>query len=93
MKNIANTLGKVSFGLAILTIFLCINYFAKLIPFIHVSSFILFMPLYLCPIALVLAGFSLVKSKSIWAILGAVLNGLMFLGEIAFFIMGASLLR
>ena len=93
MKKLANILGKISFYIAIIVIFLCINYFAKIIPFIHVTSFILVMPIYICPLGMILAIFSLVKIKNKWAILGLILNSIIFLGEIAFIIMGIKLLR
>ncbi len=93
MRNLANIFGKISFCIAIVVIFLCVNYFAKIIPFIHVTSFILVMPLYICPLSIILAIFSLTKNKNKWAILGLVLNGIMFLLEIAFIIMGTRLLR
>lgn len=93
MRNISNILGKISFGTAIVSILLCINYFAKILPFIHLSSFVLFIPLYVSPFALILAIFSLVKHKNNWAIFGALLNGLIFALEIIFIIIGASFLR
>lgn len=93
MGNLANIFGKISFYIAVIVMFLCINYFAKIIPFIHVSSFILVMPLYICPLSIILAIFSLAKIKNKCAILGLVLNSIMFLGEIVFIIMGNKLLR
>ncbi|MBZ9618532.1 hypothetical protein [Clostridium estertheticum] len=93
MENLANIFGKISFCIAIVVIFLCINYFAKIIPFIHVTSFILIMPLYICPLSVILAIFSLTKKTNKWAMMGLALNSIMFLLEIAFIIMGSSLLR
>lgn len=93
MRNLANILGKISVAIAVVLIFLCINYFAKIIPFIHLSSFILFLPVYLSPIGLILAIFSLVKHKNNWAIFGALLNGLILALQIIFILIGASFLR
>lgn len=93
MRNLANILGKMSVTIAVVLIFLCINYFAKIIPFIHLSSFILFLPVYLSPIGLILAIFSLVKHKNNWAIFGALLNGLILALQIIFILIGASFLR
>ncbi|MBB6625162.1 hypothetical protein H7E67_17230 [Clostridium gasigenes] len=93
MKKLASIFGKISFCIAIGVIFLCVNYFAKIIPFIHVSSFILIMPLYICPLSIILAIISLSKKKNKWATIGLTLNSIMFLLEIAFIIMGTRLLR
>lgn len=93
MRTLANIFGKISFAIGFILIFLCINYFAKIIPFIHLDSFILFLPVYLSPIGLTLAIFSLIKHKNNWAITGALLNGLILALEIVFIIIGASFLR
>lgn len=93
MKNLANILGKISFSIAFILIFLCINYFAKIIPFVHFNSFTLFLPVYISPFGLILAIFALTKDKNKWAILGALLNGSILALEIIFIIIGTSFLR
>lgn len=93
MKNLANSLGKLSFLIFIVTAFLCVNYFAKIIPFIHLDSFVLFLPIYTCFFGLILAIISLIKKKNRYALWGLILNGIIILGEFIFILIGTKFLR
>lgn len=90
-NNISAILGRISFFITLLLIILMVNVFLKIFTFINLSAIPLIMPIYICPICIILSAISLIKNKNKIAIISILLNAVLLILQITFIIIGAKL--
>lgn len=87
-KKLSNIFSKISLVIIIFIIVAVIDIPLKFIPFIKISTGAYLLPVYLCPLALLLSIISLKLNKSKLGYIALVLNIFMILLEIIFMIVG-----
>lgn len=88
-RNIAHILSIISFTITLVLIVLILNVFLKIFTFINLGGIPLIIPIYICPLCIVLSIISLIKDKNKIAIVSILLNAILLILQITFIVIGA----